>query len=361
MCEYEKENSMNKKWIISSLTSAALLTGGLFSQKTTPLQAATKTLTIKQKTPLYTTNGKKTGEYVAAKTVFTYSSSKKIKIGQKYYLAYYLPKKKAWVLKANVTLNKATSKKVYRKSSLTLPTGYTRSALLAAFKGNPSKSFKKSCVEGMNDNSFSRIANLSESKKDDTTKVNLNKLTSEQKRELSEYILRLINQARTQLGLPAWKYSSSAQALANDIASEYVKGNWSISDQRGHYVAGITKACKKNGFSGPLIEDNYVENMAGFLSTKNTLTITQIKKDIYFSLKQMIFGYAGSSESERNNPSKYIEWQHAASIFNTQGSSHDGDWDYFAFSISNKGKAYSLHFICIPSFAVKQYHQGTWK
>lgn len=353
---------MNKKIIISALTGMTLLTGGLFSQNSNFVQAATKTLTVKKKAPLYHANGKKTGKYLAAKKKYTYTSSKKIKVGKKHYTAYYIPSKKAWVLKsANVTLNKSKSKKVYRKASMTLPKGYTRSALLAAFKGNPSTSFKKACIEGMNDNNFSRLANVSESKKDDQTKVNLSKLTKAQKKELSEYTLRLINQARSELDLPAWQYSTSAQTLANDIASEYTKGNWSIADQHGHYVAGITKACKENGFSGPLIEDNYVENMAGFLSSKNTVTMTQIKKDIYFGLKQMIFGYAGSGEQDRNDSSKYVEWQHAASLFNTQGSSHDGGWDYFAFSISKKGKAYSMHFICIPSFAVTQYHSGSWK
>lgn len=353
---------MNKKVIISTLTGMALLTGGIFSQNTTSVQAATKTLTAKKKSPLYHANGKKTGKYLAANKKYTYTSNKKIKVNKKAYTAYYIPSKKSWVLKsANITLNKTKSKKVYSKASLILPKNYTRSALLAAFKGNPSASFKKACIEGMNENKFSRLANISENKKDDQTKVNLSKLTTAQKKELSEYTLRLINQARDDLGLPAWKYSTSTQNLANDIANEYTKGNWSISDQRGHYIAGITKACKENGFSGPLIEDNYVENMAGFLSSKNTVTMTQIKKDIYFSLKQMIFGYAGSGEQDINNSNKYIEWQHAASIFNTQGSRHDGDWDYFAFSISKKGRAYSLHFICIPSFAVTQYHSGSWK
>lgn len=352
---------MKNKLIISTLAGITLLSGGLFLQNTNFVQATAKTLTTKNKAPLYTKKGKKTGKHLAAKKKYTYTSSRKIKVGKKYRLAYYIPKRKAWVLKANVTLNKAKSKKVYRKASFTLPKNYTRTALLKAFKGQPSASFKKACVEGMNQNNFSRLANVSESKKDDNTKVNLSKLTALQKKELANYTLGLINQARSELDLPAWRYSSNAQNLADDIAKEYIKGNWSISDQRGHYIAGITKACKENGFFGPLIEDNYVENMAGFLSSKDTMTMTQIKKNIYFCLKQMIFGYAGSGEQDRNNLAKYVEWQHAASIFNTQGSSHDGSWDYLGFSISKKGQAYSLHFICIPSFAVTQYHTGSWQ
>ncbi|MBP2058021.1 SEC10/PgrA surface exclusion-like protein [Lactobacillus colini] len=348
---------MNKKIFISALGTLAL--SGCFYSSTT--QAASKTLTVIKKAPLYYANGKKTGKYLSVNKRVHYSLGKKIKIGEHNYDAYYIPSKKAWILKKYISLNKAKSKKVYQKASLALPNGYTRSELLTAFKGHPSAKFKKACIDGMNKNNFSRLANVSESKKDDKTKLKLDKLTNTQKRELANYTVKLINQVRSQLNLPAWQYSSSAQTLANDIANQYKLANWSIADQRGHYITGITKACKKNGFFGPLIEDNYVENMAGFLSNTNTITMTKLKKNIYFSLKQMIFGYAGSGEQGRSDTSKYVEWQHAASIFNTQGSKHDGSWDYFGFSISKKGKAYSLHFVCVPSFAVDLYHSGSWE
>ncbi|QNQ82293.1 SEC10/PgrA surface exclusion domain-containing protein [Lactobacillus sp. PV012] len=244
-------------------------------------------------------------------------------------------------------------------SKIILPKNYTRHNLLQAFISSPSTKFKQACVKGMDENNFSRIT-AAESKKDNQTKINLNKLTPTQKRKLADFTLKLINQARKQLGLPVWRYSSSAQKLANDIAMQYALHHKSISDQTGHYIKGITTATKANGFTGPLTQDNYVENMGGFLG-KQTITMTQAKKKIYFILKQMIFGFAGNNESQRQDQTKYLEWQHAASIFNTQGSKHDGDWDYFGLSISKKGKAYTIHFICIPSFMVKEYHHGTWK
>lgn len=66
----------------------------------------------------------------------------------------------------------------------------------------------------------------------------------------------------------------------------------------------------------------------------------------------MIFGYVGSSESGRCKKSNYREWNHAGDIFNTQGSTHDGDYNYFGFSISKTGNVYSMHLISVPTYAV---------
>lgn len=90
--------------------------------------------------------------------------------------------------------------------------------------------------------------------------------------------MRLINGARKQLGLKPWVYSSGTEKLAVDIAKEYQSHGRSIKDS-DHYVAGIVRACKKNGLN---LDDNYVENMAGFTSKTSKITMTTMKKDIYF-------------------------------------------------------------------------------
>lgn len=250
---------------------------------------------------------------------------------------------------------KHQQKRHYKKATLKLPAGYTRSALLAAATSSKASQvnskFKQAARTGMKNNSFSRDANWSESKRDDRTKVNLNHLTKKQNLELTQFSLRLLNGARQQLNLPKWQYSTGSQKLAADIASEYNRHHESI--KTGHYVPGITRACKKNGLTGQILKDNYVEDMAGFYSAKKTTTMTQLKKDLYFGLKQMIFGYAGASESGRNRLKNYTEWHHAGDLFNTQGSSHGGDYDYYGFSFSRAGKVYSMHFIGVPTFMVK--------
>ncbi len=125
-------------------------------------------------------------------------------------------------------------------------------------------------------------------------------------------------------------------------------GGRSIKDN-GHYVAGIVRACKKNGLN---LDDNYVEDMAGFTINKKTMPMGEMKRDIYFGLKQMIFGFAGAGEAQRGDRNLYREWEHAGDIFNTQGSRHDGDYNYYGFSISRTGNIYSMHFISVPSFIV---------
>lgn len=146
-----------------------------------------------------------------------------------------------------------------------------------------------------------------------------------------------------------WVYSDGVQKLADDIATEYGQNKHGIQDG-DHYVAGIVKACKKNGLD---LNDNYVEDMAGFAHASGKLTMTEMKKNIYFGIKQMIFGYTGATELGRKNKSNYKEWEHAGDLFNTQGSKHDGDYNYYGFSISKTGNVYSMHYVSVPRFVIE--------
>lgn len=230
----------------------------------------------------------------------------------------------------------------------TLPKGYTRAALLKAYQGKPSKTFIKASMKGVKENTFSSNKKYAK-KKDNKTKVRPDKLTSKQRTELAKFSLDMINQARAKLGLKPWKYSKGTEKLASDIAKEYTKHKRGIA-QQSHYTAGIVRASKKNGLN---LNDNYVEDMAGFKSNQYKMTMTQLKKSIYFGIKQMVFGYTASSDKYAKKQAYYREWGHAGDLFNTQGSSHDGDWNYYGFSVSRVGKVYSLHYISVPRFVVK--------
>lgn len=308
--------------------------------------ASRKYLKVKgnKKVRLYKSNGKKSKYYASAKKKYAYTSKKYLKISGKKHLAYKIGDNSHYILAKNATLVKNAT---YKTAKITLPKGYTRAALLKAYKGKPSASFIKASMKGMNDNNFSRIK-AAENKKDNKTKLNPANLTENQREELAKFSLKLINDARKDLNLKPWVYSSGVEKLAQDIATEYTDNHRGI--QNGdHYVAGIVKACKKNGLN---LNDNYVEDMAGFVHAKGKMTMTEMKKNIYFGIKQMIFGYTGANELDRKNKAYYKEWEHAGDLFNTQGSKHDGDYNYYGFSISKVGNVYSMHYISVPNFVV---------
>lgn len=192
------------------------------------------------------------------------------------------------------------------------------------------KKWRKINVKGMQANTFDQ-SSWSESSKDNKT--------------LAKYSLRLINQARAKLGLKKWKYSKGTQKLALEISKEYVANKKTIAT--GHYVPGIVRATNRVGLKLP---GNYncVEDMAGF-KDGSQVTMTAMKKDIYFVLETMMFGYRYANQSKVKQLSQYAEWEHAGDLMNTQGGKYDGDWDYYGFNVSYTNGTYSLHYIGVPA------------
>lgn len=343
---------MNKKIIATLLTSVCLMGTASAIYETAPqtVQAAVKgKVQVKgnKKVRLYTSKGKKSKYYAVAKRTYSYSAQKYLKIGKKKHLAYKIGNNFHWLLAKNAKKVKQTAPVAnYQVAAFKMPSGYTRTSLLDAYKGKPSAKFIQACMQGMQENDFSRVS--SGESKNDQRMINPAALSSSDQKELAEFSLRLINSARSQLGLKPWIYSSGVEQLADSIAQEYEQNGKSIKDG-DHYVAGIVRACKKHGLE---LNDNYVEDMAGFTINKKTMSMAEMKRNIYFGLKQMIFGFAGAGENQRNDKSLYREWEHAGDLFNTQGSRHDGDYNYYGFSISKTGNIYSMHFISVPSFVV---------
>ncbi len=341
-----------KKFLTTLVTSVVLTTTfvGVTGQKEQPrtVQAASKfcvTVKGRRKVRLYSSRGRRLRSFAYPKRKYLYYGQKKIRLGRHYQKAYRLSGGRYLLSKnASVVKNKKKAKPLYRQAKLTLPAGYTRSALLNAYRGHPSSAFVAASMKGMQQNQFKN----SESAKDNRTKIKPGHLTASQSKELAAFSLRLINEVRRQLNLPSWQYSAGTQKLAADIAREYTVHHRSIRDGR-HYVAGIVRACHASGLN---LNDNYVEDMAGLASKNKTLTMTQMKSDVYFGLKQMIFGYAGSSERGNKQRSLYREWEHAGDFFNTQGSPHDGDYNYYGFSVSQTGHLISMHYISVPHFVV---------
>lgn len=182
----------------------------------------------------------------------------------------------------------------------------------------------------------------------DNRKVDLNNLSSSDQYELSQYALTLINSIRTQLGLPKFVYTASAQNFANDIAKAYSKDNWSAYEL--HDISAINNIAKMHGLTHA--DDNEYEDIAGFDITTGHqyATIYQIKQNIYYNIKQFAFGgfkYHNGQESDKENLNYYTEWYHAYDLFT-------GDYSQeFAFSPSylnqepkyNVKKCTSSHYI----------------
>lgn len=212
------------------------------------------------------------------------------------------------------------------QTRIIVPKGYT-AGLIEDWKDDPNdahvtRKLQRLSRQGMISNRFyDQTIN-------DNRKVDLNNLSSNDQYELSQYALTLINSIRTQLGLPKFVYTASAQNFANDIAKAYSEDNW--SDYQGHDISAINQVAKQHGL---IQNDNEYEDMSGFDMTTGHqyATIYQVKQGIYYNIKQFAFGgfkYHNGQESDKQNLDYYTEWNHAYDLFT-------GDYSQeFALSLS---------------------------
>lgn len=212
------------------------------------------------------------------------------------------------------------------KTRIAVPKGYT-AGLIEDWHDSPNskkltRKLKRLSRRGMLSNKFY------DRRKADKRKVNLANLSNHDQYELSQYALTLINSIRTQLGLPKFTYTASAQSFANDIAKAYNEDNW--SDYQGHDISAINRVAKQHGLTQ---NDNEYEDMGGFDMTTGHqyATIYQVKQGIYYNIKQAAFGgfwYHNNQESDKYNLNYYTEWNHANDLFT-------GDYSQeFALSLS---------------------------
>ena len=212
------------------------------------------------------------------------------------------------------------------KTRIAVPKGYTAN-LVEDWHDSPNskkltRKLKRLSRRGMLSNKFY------DRRKADKRKVNLANLSNRDQYELSQYALTLINSIRTQLRLPKFVYTASAQNFANDIAKAYNEDNW--SDYQGHDISAINQVAKQHGLTQ---NDNEYEDMCGFDITtgRQYATIYQVKQGIYYNIKQFAFGgfrYHNGKESDKENLNYYTEWYHADDLFT-------GDYSQeFALSLS---------------------------
>lgn len=238
-------------------------------------------------------------------------------------------------------------------ASIKLPSGYTKTAIIKwNTTGKASKALIKASKKGMKENHDSGAGS-------DNTLVNVTKLTKSQQVEISKYTLSLINSARKQVGKKPWTYRKGALNFANRIATEYYKHNKSCWDA-DHYVPGILRAAKASGLNskvGQVYEDEAGLPISSQFNT-NLCTMSVLKNQIYFNVKQMLFGGFWGSDSQMNDTSRYTEWAHAGDLLGCRTKSYDAKTKYFAVSFSglkNDQSKVSVHMIGVAKRYILNY------
>ncbi len=238
-------------------------------------------------------------------------------------------------------------------ASITLPSGYTKDAVIKWNQtGKASKALVNASIKGMKENNDSDAGS-------DNTLVNVTKLTDSQKVELSNYTLELINSARNQLGKQSWTYKRGALNFADRVANQYYSNNKSCWDP-DHYVAGIERAAKASGLNsrvGQVYEDEAGLPISSEFNT-NYRTMSALKSQIYFNVKQMLFGGFAGSSSQMGDASKYTEWEHAGDLLGCRTKSYDAKTKYFGISFSglkNDPSKISVHMMGVAKRYIQNY------
>lgn len=217
--------------------------------------------------------------------------------------------------------------KLYGVDSIKIPKGYTADELKKS-EDNPTNKIIQASKEGNKENIY-----IAESEAEKKEKVDISNLTPDQKKRISEFVLKMINQAREQLGKSKWYYNNDVQSLADDIAAKYQKDGRGIQDD-DHYVAGLVQVATEHGYDIGGV--NQIEDMYG-TPTDKLSTMYDLKAEAYDGVVAFLFNLD--------------EYHHAADIMSCH---NDENWNAntqnipFAVSFSYVGGWNSVHYISIP-------------
>ena len=189
---------------------------------------------------------------------------------------------------------------------------------------------------------------------DDIT-VNPAHLSKKDQLEMQQYCLNLINKVRSQRHRVKWRSSSRATHFANSVAHNYYVDNMSCWDD-DHDVKGILKAAKKQGLNyhlGQVSEDDAglpITNPKNHLETK-----TQLKKDLYFNIKQMLFG--GFYGNNIDDLSRYFEYAHARDLLSLGENKQLARREFgLSFSgLKNDPTRVSVHMLGVSKPCIQNY------
>lgn len=139
---------------------------------------------------------------------------------------------------------------------------------------------------------------------DVNTKVDINNLTFNQQRQLSQYAADLVNGLRHKLA-NNYPYTQDltvtdrALNAASDVAKGYSKDNWNFATKHGHDTAVLNDVFNRYKYRA------YGENIAQSLLTssyiQNQINMANVKESIYGAICAMMFDDADSSWGHTTN------------------------------------------------------------
>ncbi|MBV0915535.1 SEC10/PgrA surface exclusion domain-containing protein [Apilactobacillus sp. HBW1] len=183
--------------------------------------------------------------------------------------------------------------------TLNIPAGY-----LFSFDANNKKMVQGTASDESIDQSR-QINTFHPSTADINTKVNINNISTDQQRQLSQYAANLVNDLRHKLA-NNYPYTQDltvtdrALKAATDVAIGYNNDNWDFTKKGGHDVSVLDDVFAANNFTA------YGENIAGSLLTNSYIngpvTMANVKESIYGAICAMMFDDASS------------DWGHAANF-----------------------------------------------
>ena len=259
------------------------------------------------------------------------------------------PKYLAGAIMAGAACIMLNSKPV-QAATITVPKGYTVSRVRKADAGTISQKeynrLVKASIKGMTENNYTP---------NDQRIVRPGKLSTHDQIELTKFTLSTLNSFRRQLGKRPWKYDRRAQKFANRVARYYYQDNASCWDS-DHDLHAILKAARLSGLNAHI--GQAYEDEAGLpISSEyhgSTRPMGVLKKQVYFNLKQMLFGgYVGHDESDPNN---YTEYHHAADLLSI--GKYEPQYRMFGMSFSelaNDPNKISVHMLGVPKSYILNY------
>ena len=174
------------------------------------------------------------------------------------------------------------------------------------------------------------LNNFKSNSSDKTIAVNVNHLTDEQKKELSNFASSLINQVRERFGTPKTVVTKGMIEVSDKITAGYVADDWKFG--AGHHNKLINGIAREYGL--PVIDDGTgqaLENLNSINNGNEIENMDDAKRWIYQSLNSLLFnGW---------------EWLHAQSI--TGLTSQGANKEYFALGLSSVTGRTSAHFLSV--------------
>jgi len=135
------------------------------------------------------------------------------------------------------------------------------------------------------------------SESDQVEVYDVNNLPREVEVELNYFALDLLNQVRSQMGLPQVSLASSSIDFADKVSRKIREANRSIYDW--HYVKGINDVAREYGLPTSSKEDEvsefggqYYENHFSLSGVSNEMTKAEMKRMIHYSIIEFLYnGY----------------------------------------------------------------------